>query len=89
MSAACRDTRCTDGVTACQPCHGWGMVNPRGKAYRWGHKGPLPEWAVPCEACHGTGLVGCGCRPLDVAAAATVLGQRVSVALAEAAGVAR
>lgn len=76
MSAStCTDTRCTDGVTWCASCHGWGVVNPRGKPYRIRHRGPLPEWAVPHADCHGTGLRACGCQPLDAATAATLTGQ--------------
>jgi hypothetical protein len=82
----CRDTRCTDGVTWCVPCHGHGVVNPKGKRYRIACK-QLPAWAVPCEACHGTGMAACGCTPLDVAMAAVLLGQRVSDALSARAGV--
>jgi len=76
MSASsCSDTRCTAGVTACEGCHGWGVVNPRGKPYRWAHKGPLPEWAIPHDACNGTGMRACGCQPLDAAAIASLAGQ--------------
>lgn len=85
MSAACRDTRCTDGMTWCAGCNGHGVVNPKGKRYRIARRGPLPAWAVPHEECNGTGLVRCGCTPLDVAQAASLLGQRVTDALSGAA----
>lgn len=73
-AAPCTDPRCTDGITWCAGCHGWGIVNPRGKPYRIRHKGPLPTWAIPHDACNGTGLRTCGCRPLDPAARATLTG---------------
>lgn len=42
VPAVCSDTRCTDGVTWCAGCHGWGVLNPKGRRYRIGHRGPLP-----------------------------------------------
>lgn len=74
-AASCSDSRCTDGITACHGCHGWGVVNPKGKAYRWAHKGDLPAWAVPHEECNGTGFRACGCRELSVAERAVLEGK--------------
>jgi len=70
---SCDDTRCTDGITSCAGCNGWGVVNPKGKRYRVKCK-ELPTWAVPHKDCHGTGLAACGCRELDAVAAATLGG---------------
>jgi len=66
QSLPCTDTRCTDGITSCTGCNGWGVVNPKGKKYRAACK-EIPSWAVPHDACLGTGLAACGCRELDSA----------------------
>ena len=77
-AASCTDSRCTDGLTACEGCHGWGVVNPKGKAYRWAHKGDLPSWAVPHADCNGTGLRECGCTPLGATERASLAGLSVA-----------
>lgn len=69
----CTDSRCTDGVTWCVSCNGWGVLNPKGRRYRVACT-QLPAWAVPHAECHGTGLLACGCRPLAPVEALTLLG---------------
>lgn len=75
----CTDSRCTDGITWCAGCHGWGVVNPKGKAYRIACK-QLPAWAIPHGDCNGTGMRACGCRQLDAAAVATLAARPQSIA---------
>lgn len=65
----CRDTHCTDGITWCPGCNGWGVLNPKGKKYRQACR-QIPPWAVAHDACGGTGLRACGCvelRPDELA----------------------
>jgi hypothetical protein len=72
-ASTCGDPRCTDGVTWCATCHGWGVLNPSGKAYRMACKA-LPVWAVRHEMCNGTGTLACGCRKLDEATTLALMG---------------
>lgn len=58
----CHDRKCSLGITSCEPCNGFGRVNPKGKKYR--HEVNIPTWAVDHEACNGKGLIVCSERDL-------------------------
>jgi hypothetical protein len=77
-ASTCTDNRCTDGVTWCAECNGWGVLNPKGKRYRIAHKGPLPAWAVRHDGCNGTGMRECGCTPLGATERASLSGLAVA-----------
>jgi hypothetical protein len=60
----CVDRRCTDGVTWCEPCHGYGVMTMGGKRYRVKGNGKnIGATAIPHVLCSGTGLAVCGCTP--------------------------
>lgn len=62
---ACTDHRCTDGITWCAGCNGYGVLTMGGRKYKLRGQGrTIGDTAVPHEACAGTGLAACGCREL-------------------------
>jgi hypothetical protein len=69
VMADCRDFRCTDGLTMCRGCNGYGVLRPTGKKYlmRSGGKN-ITDYAIPHTVCGGTGLAVCGCVPVVSAA---------------------
>ena len=78
MSAGgCTDRRCTDGVTWCEACNGFGVLAGGGKRkyrVRGGGKNISPH-APKHEACHGMGVTACGCVPLDEVTLAMLAGK--------------
>jgi hypothetical protein len=74
-TVACTDWRCTDGITMCSGCNGYGVLRRNGKKFTLRGKGRhITEAHQPHDACSGTGLAACGCTPLDATAAATLTG---------------
>lgn len=68
VAPVCTDTRCTDGITWCAGCNGYGVLTMGGRKYRLrSHGRNIGATAVDHELCAGTGLAACGCRPLDAA----------------------
>jgi hypothetical protein len=66
MSATCADRRCTDGVTMCQGCNGYGVLRKSGARFTLRGGGKYISAASPRHGgCAGTGLAACGCRVLD------------------------
>lgn len=62
----CTDFRCTDGVTMCPGCNGYGVLRRSGKRFTLRGKGKYITPNSPRhEQCRGTGLTVCGCRPVD------------------------
>lgn len=78
----CADTRCTNGVTMCRGCNGWGVLKRNGHRIRMRRdttKYPLSESLPGHHECNATGMVACGCMPLDVAAQITLAGTMPTV----------
>lgn len=72
---ACTDHRCTDGITMCTGCNGYGVLRRGGKKFTLRGRGKyITEAHQPHDACHGTGLMACGCTPLDSTAIDTLTG---------------
>lgn len=66
MTAPCTDQRCTDGITWCAGCNGYGVLTMGGRKYKLRGQGrTIGATAVTHEACAGTGLAACGCRQLE------------------------
>ena len=69
----CSDHRCTDGITMCAACNGYGVLTMGGRKYRLRSGGRnIGATAVPHADCYGTGLVPCGCVPLDDVTLSTI-----------------
>ncbi len=68
---SCTDHRCTDGITWCAGCNGYGVLTMGGRKYKLRGQGRnVGDTAVAHEVCAGTGLAACGCRelaPLELA----------------------
>lgn len=65
VAQACPDARCTDGLTRCDGCNGYGVVTAGGRRYRLSGGGRnISATAVRHEPCAGTGLAVCGCGRL-------------------------
>jgi hypothetical protein len=63
---SCTDHRCTDGITWCAECNGYGVLTMGGRKYRLRSDGRnIGATAVTHELCCGTGLRICGCVPMD------------------------
>lgn len=75
MSAPCTDQRCTDGITWCASCNGYGVLTMGGRKYKLRGQGrTIGTTAVQHEECAGTGLAVCGCRVLDPIELAVIRG---------------
>jgi hypothetical protein len=64
----CTDHRCTDGITECQGCNGFGWVTMAGRKYRkrTGYRNLQASTTKQVhEDCHGSGVAVCGCTPVD------------------------
>jgi hypothetical protein len=64
----CADRRCTDGLTECRGCNGWGVVTMGGRKYKRRSGARTIEQSVTKrdhDACNGSGLAPCGCVELD------------------------
>lgn len=76
----CADHRCTDGVTMCQGCNGYGVLRRTGKRFTLRGGGKYITDASPVHgACKGTGLAVCGCTELDAATVAELAGDRAEL----------
>ena len=72
---ACTDHRCTDGITMCTGCNGYGVLRRGGKKFTLRGRGKyITEAHVAHDACSGTGLAACGCTELDETAVQTLTG---------------
>lgn len=61
----CDDHRCTDGITWCAGCNGYGVLTMGGRKYKLRGQGRnIGGTAVAHQQCAGTGLAACGCRQL-------------------------
>lgn len=77
---SCNDVRCTDGVTMCRGCNGYGVTRHSGKPFTLRGKGKyITENSPRHEPCNGTGLTVCGCQPVDAATLASITGRPVAV----------
>jgi hypothetical protein len=64
----CTDFRCTDGITECDGCNGWGVITGGGRKYkrRSGARTiPAAQGKRDHVECVGSGVVVCGCRPVS------------------------
>jgi hypothetical protein len=62
VKATCEDIKCTEGLTECAGCNGYGVLTMGGRKYQRRSKGKnISVTAVAHEVCHGSGLVRCGC----------------------------
>lgn len=71
----CRDERCTDGLTHCHGCNGYGVLTMGGKRYKLRSGGKnIGATAVPHSECGGSGMVPCksACVVLDAGELAAV-----------------
>jgi hypothetical protein len=76
--SACTDHRCSEGVTWCVGCNGFGVLAAGGRRkyrLRSGARNISPN-APTHEPCFGTGLAVCGCVPLDADTVSMLSGQR-------------
>jgi hypothetical protein len=75
---SCTDPRCTDGITWCADCNGYGVLTMGGRKYKLRGQGrTIGATAVPHEACSGTGMAACGCTPLGPVEIATLSGRQL------------
>jgi len=67
ITVECSDRRCTDGVTWCAACNGFGVLTSRGRKYqvRAALRNTISPKGKQHVDCDGTGLQPCGCRVLD------------------------
>lgn len=66
LTRTCTDHRCTEGVTECAECNGYGVLTMGGRKYRRKSAGKnIGATAVKHRECNGTGLAVCGCQPVD------------------------
>lgn len=71
----CTDDHCTDGITWCATCNGYGVLTMGGRKYKLRGQGrTIGSTAVAHELCAGTGLAVCGCRQLDPIELAVITG---------------
>lgn len=76
---SCTDHRCTDGITWCAGCNGYGVLTMGGRKYRLRGQGRnIGTSAVPHEDCSGTGLAACGCQQLGPVELATIAGVQLA-----------
>jgi hypothetical protein len=64
----CTDHRCTNGITECAGCNGFGWVTMAGRKYRkrTGARNLLASTTKRVhEDCHGSGAALCGCTQVD------------------------
>jgi DnaJ-class molecular chaperone len=69
----CRDFRCTDGLTECEHCNGYGVLRRSGKRFTRRGGGTYITAASPaCGHCKGIGEVICGCVDMDAGTVASM-----------------
>lgn len=62
----CTDRRCTDGITECIGCNGYGVLRHSGRKFtRRGGGKYITAKSPTHEDCNGTALMVCGCTPMD------------------------
>lgn len=62
----CTDYRCTDGITMCRGCNGYGVLRHSGRKFTMRGKGRyITDKSPKHDDCSGTGLMECGCVTLD------------------------
>lgn len=62
----CTNHRCTDGITMCTGCNGYGVLRHTGRKFTLRGRGKyITEKSPTHDECLGTGLMACGCVPLD------------------------
>lgn len=62
----CTDYRCTDGITMCRGCNGYGVLRHNGKKFTMRGRGKyITERSPQHDDCNGTGDMVCGCTPMD------------------------
>ncbi len=75
----CIDYRCTDGITTCRGCNGYGVLRHNGKKFTLRGKGKYITTKSPKhDDCNGTGLAECGCIALDAETARVLTGKELS-----------
>jgi hypothetical protein len=58
---SCADRRCTNGITWCIDCNGYGVLTMGGRKYKVRSNGRnISDTAVTHETCGGTGERECG-----------------------------
>lgn len=73
---ACTERECSDGITACSGCNGFGVLTMGGRKYRKRSQGRnIGTTAVAHEDCNGTGMVACGCAELGAEELAMLSGK--------------
>jgi hypothetical protein len=74
--SGCVDPRCSEGITWCAGCNGYGWLTAGGRKYKMRGQGRnIGATAVEHEQCGGTGLAVCGCRQLDPIELDVVMGR--------------
>lgn len=64
--ARCTDHRCTDGITMCLGCNGYGVLTMGGRKYKLRGQGRnIGATAQVHPECNGIGLAACGCAMLE------------------------
>jgi hypothetical protein len=71
----CTDRECTDGVTSCRGCNGYGVLRHTGRKFTKRGRGKyITERSPQHDECNGTGLAACGCLVLDTETSKILIG---------------
>jgi hypothetical protein len=77
----CTDHRCSNGITECQGCNGWGWLTMGGRKYKRRSGARTVQASTtkqPHQDCHGSGEVVCGCQPVTPERLAEITGRELA-----------